>query len=657
MARIRLLDDQEYVSSMAACFKEAKTKAEKLHPEYAMAELAYQCITEAQKGGLDSGLAKQFLFQAGNKEEQMPLVEGLDLIKAVLFLHSKLCISDPVIQATARKQDPATKRAAKCAQAYLPYMRQRMHMQERLESGVYLNVVIYGNGIVYNGWDVDGGEFPLDNIPENPEEVMNMDFKMEGDYELRNVHPRKFFADASATNWVDCEKCWEEMEIPFEKAMYKFNSPEQQEILREFHKSNEQMPEAQNGTTSKNNVKIYSYFERGRPWNGFLGSHSYFVCPENPKLLTRGPNPFSHKRLPYNLLSDIDIPDNVMGMSRIVYAYQTQLCINNVLFLINKNISLFGGNKMLLPEGAINEDAAITNALEDVVFFNPATGAKPEQIRPGQVTSDVWRAIEIQKGYINNLYGMNEFSQGQIPRELSSYAVQTAMEMDDKYRIRLFNKKKNFLKDLYYQGLENTKQYMTEPRKLNVVGLEQFTDNDYFSATNLQGDYDIDADYGPYMPVDPAARKQQTLEFIKSGFFEKAGGNMKKAASLLIDGSMLDVQDMFEQSTKRQEVEIDKIIAGEPMEINPWDNDEDHAACVEQYSRTGTFETLSPELKQAIWSHGELHVKRLAEKIAKGGKGPAGGPQPEGAGAPPPAEGGEPKPPPNPMTQPSGSIV
>jgi hypothetical protein len=238
------------------------------------------------------------------------------------------------------------------------------------------------------------------------------------------------------------------------------------------------------------------------------------------------------------------------------------------------------------------------------------------------------------------------------------------MEMDDKYRIRLFNKKKNFLKDLYYQGLENTKQYMTEPRKLNVVGLEQFTDNDYFSAANLQGDYDIDADYGPYMPVDPAARKQQTLEFIKSGFFEKAGGNMKKAASLLIDGSMLDVQDMFEQSTKRQEVEIDKMINGEEVGINPWDNSEDHAAAVEQFSRTGTFETLTPELKAKIWAHGEAHVQALAAKIAKGGQGPAGGPQPGGpAGAPPPAEGGAPAggagapPAPNPMTQPSGSIV
>lgn len=650
MARIRLLSDDEYVNSLKASFQEAKAKAEKLDPEYDICERAYQCISEGVQGGVDSGIAKQILFSGNVSENEFPLIEGLDLTKAVLFLHSKMCISDPVIQATPRKQDPATIRAASCAQAYLPYMRQRMHLQERLEAGAYLNLVIYGTGIVYNGWDVDGGEFPLDNIPENPEDILKMDFKMEGDYDVRNVHPRKFFVDAAATNWIDAEKCWEEIDVAFEKALFKFPSEEQQEILRAHHKavSGAEAIGSQN-TKSKNNVKIYSYFERGRPWNGFLGSHCYFVCPEEPKILAKGPNPFKHKKLPYSIFTDVDIPDNVFGMSRIIYAYQAQMCINNIMYLIIKNIALFGGNKLMLPEGALN-DEAINNSLDSVLYYNSATGGKPEYIRPANVTADVWKAYDIQKSYINNVYGMNEFSQGQIPRELSSYAVQIAMEMDDKYRIRLFNKKKNFLKDIYYQGMENTLQYMTEPRKLDVVGLEQYTDNDYFSSSNLRGDYDIDADYGPYMPVDPSARKQQILEFIKSGFFEKAGGNMQKAAGLLIDGSMLDIKTMFNQSSQRQKVEIDKMIAGEKVTIQPWDKDEDHAAAVEEFSRTETFETLSAEIKQAIWQHGEEHVKRLAEKIAKS-KGPAstGKDNPPAEGGAPSSPEGAPQPP-NPLT-------
>ncbi len=659
MARVRLLSEEEYTNQIAAQWREAKTKEDKLVAEYEIAERAYQCVSEGVQAGLDSGLATQYLFSVNNSENVMPLIEGLDLIKAVLFLHSKLCISDPVVQASARKQDPATKRATECAQAYLPYMRKRMKMQQTLEAGAYLNTCIYGTGITYNGWDTEGGDFPLDNFPEDPNELQRMletGFKMEGDYDFRNVHPKKFFPDAAADIWDNAEHCFEEWSIPIEKAMYMFSGTDQQNLLRDYHKESNEL--GNDPSKKTNHIKIYHYFVKGRPWNGFLGAHSYLLNPEAPKLLTRTPNPFSHKKLPYSIISDIDIPDNVKGMSRIIYAYQTQLSINNLMYLIMKNTSLFGGNKMLMPEGGLNLDA-MNNGLDDVAFFNPATGGKPEYIRPANVTSDVWRAYDIMKSYINNLYGMNEFSQGQVPRELSSYAVQLALEMDDKYRIRLFNKKKLFLQDIYYQGLENTKQYMNESRRLNVAGIESFTDDGYFMSSMLKGDYDIEVDYGQYLPVDPAARKQQILEFIKSGFFEKAGGDMKKAASLLIDGSMLDVKDSIEQHAKRQKAEIDRAIKGEKLQLHPWDNDEMHAAAVDEFTGTETFNVLPPELKQEIWEHGDAHVKRIAEKIAKGQGGVPGQPGAGGApGQPPPAAPAPGSAPSTPsITQPTGQII
>jgi hypothetical protein len=346
-------------------------------------------------------------------------------------------------------------------------------------------------------------------------------------------------------------------------------------------------------------------------------------------------------------------------MSRIIYAYQAQLVINNTLYLITKNIALHGSNKILLPEGSLN-DEAISNAGEDVIFFNASTGGKPDQIRSASVTSDVWKAIDIQRTYINNIYGMNEFSQGQIPRELSSFAIQSAMEMDDKYRIRLFNKKKLYLQEVYYQGLENTIQFMTEQRRLSVAGLENFTDDGYFSSAKLIGDYDYEVIYGPYLPVDPAARKQQLLEFVKSGFYEKAGGNLQKMAKLLIDGSLLDVKQTFEQSSRRQLAEIDSLIDGTKVTLQPWDDDEQHAAAIEDYAHTATFEALPTDIKAAIWSHGEEHVKRIAEKIAKGQQKPAAQPGGKpGEMPPPPVPELNPQTAPNssPLSQPSGSII
>jgi hypothetical protein len=291
--------------------------------------------------------------------------------------------------------------------------------------------------------------------------------------------------------------------------------------------------------------------------------------------------------------------------------------------MIMENITLHGSAKYMKPEGSTNDDMD-TNDPSAIGTFNPASGAQPIQFKPSNVTSDVWRAYEILKAWMNNLYGMNEFSQGQIPRELSSYAVQLALEMDDKYRIRLFNKKKQFLRDIYVMGLELTKQYMTDKRRLKVTGIEGFGNNEYFSAADIKGDYGVDVDYGQYIPVDPAARKQQLLEFIKSGFFEKAGGDMRKIGPLLVDGSMLDVKDMFSKSMKIQDGEITKIIAGEQVNVRKWDDHEAHAAMVDEYVHSETFEVLDEQLKEAIWAHGEAHTTEIAKRLAKS-KPPEGG--------------------------------
>jgi hypothetical protein len=648
MAKVRVLTDEELKRSIQTKYREANQKREPLVIEWDICKYAYQCISEGPKGARDSGLAQQayFTFGQGDEEYQMPLLEGLDTAKAVLFLHAKLCISDPTLSVTPRKQDPGNKRAAAYAQGFLDYIRKRTKLQEKTESGSYLNVVVPGTGITYFGWNKDGGDLPKANseIPSETTPGQEIEFEMEGDYDMRNVSPYRFWIDATAEHWDDANYCIEETELPIEVALSDYSDPEQQELIRQAQQALENEKVDNDKTETKGSVKLYHYWERGRPWNGFLGAHVVFLKPEDPQILYRGPNPYSHKQLPYSIMTDIDIPGSPWGMSRIIYAFQVQMSINNLITLIMDNISLFGGTKMLAPAGSIN-DEAMNNSRDDIAFYDPASGGKVEHIRPGNVTTDVWRTYDILKGYINNVYGMNEFSQGQIPRELSSYAVQLALEMDDKYRIRLFNKKKSYLKDIYEKGLSISKQYLDDDRRVSIVGVEGYPDEPYFKMANLEGEYDVEVDYGPYMPVDPAARKQQLLEFLKSGYYEKAGGNMRKVAKLLIDGSMLDIKQDFEKSFKRQQVEIDKIIKGEKISIEEWDDHVEHAAAVEDFSRTETFEALPREVKNAIWEHGKEHVKAKAKQIAESG-GPQGAPQPGAGGAPPPPGAGAPPPPP-----------
>ncbi len=80
MAKLRILSDEEFIKSLKAKYDEAKKKHDKLKVEFDIAEMAYQCINDKVRGGLDSGLATQFLFSPQNEENQMPMIEGLDTI-------------------------------------------------------------------------------------------------------------------------------------------------------------------------------------------------------------------------------------------------------------------------------------------------------------------------------------------------------------------------------------------------------------------------------------------------------------------------------------------------------------------------------------------------------------------------------------------------
>ena len=638
MAKIRILPNAEFAESLRDKFAAAEERLQKVKTEIEACRCVYQGINQFYSGGLDAGLLTNYLFSPATSEAQELAFEGLDLIRAILFLHSKFCISEPVVTATPLNQDTANVRAAESAQNYIPYLRKHTNLADKLERGPYLDTVVDGSGVFYIGWDTDAGEGPIGDLPEDPEELMTVDIKMEGDLDFRPVAIDKFYIDAAAEAFEMAEHCFEELEMPIEKLLFKCNEDWQQELIIQQAKNSQPSFADKEDPKNKRIIKVYEYWEKGTPWNGFLGCYCLFIDPKNPKILKRKGHPYGHRKLPFALTTDIDIPRNPYGMSRIVYAYQVQKSIDMLISMILDNAQLHGTAKFLYPEGSVSDDA-FNNSAATGIPYNPSTGSKPDWFRPASVTPDAWKGVEMLRQYIWDVYGMSEFSQGKIPRELSSYAVQLSLETDDKFRIRMFNKKKAFLRDIYVQGLELTKQFMNDARKLRITGVEGRSDSVYFSASDLIGDYDLDVDYGQYIPVDPAARKQQLLEFVKNGFYEKAGGDMKKLATLLVDGSMLNVKSAFENAVKRQQTENDKMTSGQDVAIKPWDNDEAHLAAIDEFTSTETFEKLPPEIQGKIWKHGEEHTNRLAEKLAKSQAGAGGGGEEPGApGALPPEE-------------------
>jgi hypothetical protein len=245
-------------------------------------------------------------------------------------------------------------------------------------------------------------------------------------------------------------------------------------------------------------------------------------------------------------------------------------------------------------------------------------------------------------GEIQSIFGMNEFSQGQVNRELASYAVQLAIETDDKFRVRLFNKKKRVIIGIYLKSLSRCREFMTQDHTISILGLENYSSMAYFKSADITDNFRIDMDYGNYLPPDPTAKKNQVMELLKTGVLEKAGLDMKKVISVLVDGDMLDVKDLAEGARNVQEDEINRILIGEEVQVTSYQTHEEHLAVMAEFMNSLEFEALPVQVKQKILDHKQGHVQKLAALKAAAqpppGAGPGGAPGGP-AGAPPPPGG------------------
>jgi hypothetical protein len=374
------------------------------------------------------------------------------------------------------------------------------------------------------------------------------------------------------------------------------------------------------------------------------GAYIIFVETEENqvKVISRNVNPYDHKQLPYSVLTDIDVPEDPYGLSRAVVALPAQEAINQMFMQVISNIELHGNIRLLWPEGGTSDDMS-SNHPAIRIPFNAALGEKPVYLSPSVVTTDIWRLHTLLGSEIDQLYGSNEFDRGEINRELSSFAVQLAIEQGDKRKIRLFNKKKRLLKRCYEQSISNLIQFATEDRMFRVCGKEESHNFEFFKGSDLAGSYGIFVDFGPYMPIDPYARKQQILDIVKQGIFEKAGGNFQKLVGILVDGDMLDIKDLFDQAKRVQEEEFMRMIDGEDTPVQEWHESLTHYAACAEFMQKKFFESLPDEAKQKILAHSNEHKNIIAKLEAQARQ--AGAPPPlagPGAGAPPGAPPGAP---------------
>jgi len=566
----------------------------------------------------------------------------------IRYKHSQLSTNPPMVLPRPNSNDPEDVRKAGIADKLAHYALRTYNMQDVIDQ-VTLNTLIYGIGFSKQVWNPDLGE--IISFDEENGEIIT-----EGDFEFKPLNPWSIYPDPDACAWSGSSGIkwiFEEIFMDYNQACHTW--PDKVDILEQFRIKEET---AENGVECRSLswlnrpkydvVRVLQYWERGLPYNGLVGRFGWCVTDgSSVKILTGlkpNPNAFSpdDKRpgiaqLPYGSITDQDVPGSYWGRSDISFAIKHQDA-RNMLDTAQLDILKAHGVARLVVFGGseVNKEQTITNSPLDIITVDG--NQKPDFINPVPMPQGMINFTQSLKQGEDEIFSINEAMMGVMNRETAGTAMQYATANGNAIRYRLFLKYTKFVEDLYKSFFNIVKKNWSTGRTVKVVGKERAYEVMDIKGTDIDGGFDIVAEYGTSFSLDPLQRRQELMTM--SPLLKEAGISIK-AQLKYMKMNMLDaVYDRVELGTARQQ-EIFTKMCETGQYIAP-EEYQDHASMLEygqNYVMTAEFTYLPKEKRDLIVRHFNERLQMSGTQAATATG--AGAPPPEGAapeaGAPPAA--------------------
>jgi hypothetical protein len=651
------LTESQLIDSLEKRMKRGLKRIAELKLDWDANECIYQVLSE--KRPVSMAIDARFYATAANPAASGQAPVSAAVAAAMMNFHSKLMMSEPMVVAKSLENDTLSKKAEEFTQQYCDNTYRSSHIVPILDEAVYADVAKKGIGILKIAWDKFAGD--IKEAPADPDgEII-----MTGDHEFKHQRPELFIIDPNARIFeVDARWCIAGEPVAVEELTWQL--PEFADTILDMATADKKQgfnydlgdSESEEMHGKLTSVILWTYYEKQLPENGMRGAEVTFfygIGDESVLIIDRQALDNEHGQLPFSVLTDLPV-DDAYGLARATLVAKHHDKLSRFYDKVEENIELFGETRLLMPSG-LKANMKDPSGIK-IIPFNGTTGEKPIYLQPSAVTGDIWRFRAALKEEIDQVFASGEFDRGEINRELSSYAVLTAIERSEAKLVGIFSKKKRFVKRMYMLMLSDAKQYITEERSFSTAGNMSHHTFTSFKGADLKGKVNLTVDYGMYQPIDPAARKTQLFRLLEIGALEKAGLPLKDTVSQLMGGDIQPIKDIADMAKDVQKEELWLLSTGEEAPVQVYHEHLTHLAVCAKFMNEPIFENFDLPVKQKIYDHYLAHKKLASEIMAKANPPPppgAPGAAPAGPGGAPNAQGA-PTQPPTPELPPTGSV-
>lgn len=616
LVKIETWDQKTAEEQIGRRFQEAKKFHARFHPQWRANELTLF----AMNGTTGAPSLTSYSFDSPGDLNSGDLDSGNSLIsinhtfRYHRYLLGLMSANPPTVICGPLSADPADRATASVADKLAGWARRQYKLQEISDQR---NVLLLTHGTAWAHVYHDPWCGELLKVYKNGTALMS------GDFRFRQRSVWEVMRDPVATIWEDVRYVFILHVTSREEAMARFHKKRKR---IEGYRANGGAPttahEGPQTGRSEDEVRretlyLWQYVEKGLPWNGMQGRQMWLL-DDGSSISDIDTNPNPDASLPVFPLTDVDIPGQVEGKCFVDYMVRLQDILNRLDSTILDNIQAHGTVRMVIYDAQPQETNQPSNGPWQLM--NIATGGQePHYLPAPSLMPDIYKFREALLMGLESLAGMNEAMTGQVTREMSAVAQQTAISAGNMVRTRVFNKYKACTEWEFGQFFKLVNIHWPDKRKIMVTGKEGAMEVAYYSAADLTNGFDLYADYGVSFSLDPARRREEIMQLMP--LLKDAGLSTKQILHMMRLNDVAGLFEVSEMAGRRQLEIFDEMISkfeedGISVYIRPEELEAHDFMLAKAYEfrQSMAFKVLAKPLRTLI----DRHIKDREQMAAAG---------------------------------------